>query len=43
MLYGYAINVMGKSIEKIDCGCGLSSLSGVRNREQIRILVEATT
>ena len=32
MLYGYAINVMGKSIEKIDCGSGLSNLSAVRNQ-----------
>lgn len=33
MLYGYAINVMGKSIEKIDGGCGLSNLSGAINRK----------
>ena len=34
MLYGYAINVMEKSIEKIDCGSGLSNLNGVRNRRR---------
>lgn len=33
MLYGYAINVMGKSIEKIDCGSGLSNLSDVKNQK----------
>lgn len=40
MLYGYAINVMGKSIEKTDCGYGLSNLSDAKNRKKKREMIQ---